>query len=36
MVYAYDQGINFFDNAETYANGASETLMGKALKELNK
>ena len=26
--YAYDHGVNFFDNAEVYASGQSETLMG--------
>lgn len=31
MSIAYDAGINFFDNAEVYANGASEEIMGKAL-----
>ena len=30
---AYDAGINFFDNAETYADGASEEVMGKLLAE---
>ena len=33
MVYAYDNGINFFDNAEIYANGNSEIIMGKILKK---
>jgi voltage-dependent potassium channel beta subunit len=28
---AYDEGINFFDNADIYANGLAETLMGKAI-----
>ncbi len=28
---AYDAGINFFDNAETYANGQSEEVMGAIL-----
>lgn len=32
---AYDAGINFFDNAETYADGASEEVMGKLLSERN-
>ena len=32
---AYDAGVNFFDNAESYAHGASELLMGQALAELN-
>lgn len=31
---AYDGGVNFFDNAEVYAKGVSETLMGNALKKL--
>ena len=34
MKLAYDQGINFFDNAEAYASGESEIIMGKALKKL--
>ena len=29
-----DAGINFFDNAEAYANGKSEILMGKIFKKL--
>ncbi len=29
--YAYDHGINYFDTAEGYVNGASETALGKAL-----
>jgi voltage-dependent potassium channel beta subunit len=33
MVYAYDNGINFFDNAEIYANGNSEIIMGNILKK---
>jgi len=32
---AWENGINFFDTAETYAAGASEIEMGKALKELD-
>ena len=31
---AYDAGINFFDNAETYANGEAERVMGDALADL--
>jgi voltage-dependent potassium channel beta subunit len=31
---AYDAGVNFFDNAEAYAGGESERLMGEALAEL--
>ena len=34
MAYAYDQGVNFFDNAEAYASGESEILMGNILKKL--
>ena len=34
MSMAYDQGVNFFDNAEAYAGGKSEILMGKVLKKL--
>lgn len=33
MRMAYDQGVNFFDNAEIYAHGASELLMGEVIKE---
>ena len=33
MHYAYDQGVNFFDNAEIYARGKSELVMGKILKK---
>lgn len=35
MSYAYEHGVNFFDNAEAYASGESEILMGKILKKLN-
>jgi voltage-dependent potassium channel beta subunit len=31
---AYDQGINFFDNADMYAAGAAEELMGRAIRGL--
>jgi voltage-dependent potassium channel beta subunit len=34
MAAAYDAGVNFFDNAEVYAGGKSEEVMGAALKEL--
>ena len=34
MTAAYDAGVNFFDNAEGYEAGASETVMGEALTEL--
>ncbi len=34
MAAAFDAGINFFDNAEVYAGGRSETIMGEALKKL--
>lgn len=35
MGMAYDEGVNFFDNAEVYANGQSEIVMGKILKKMN-
>jgi voltage-dependent potassium channel beta subunit len=34
MVAAYEAGVNFFDNAEAYAGGQSETIMGNVLKKL--
>ena len=34
MAVAYAGGVNFFDNAEAYAKGESETIMGVALKQL--
>ena len=34
MAAAYEGGINFFDNAESYAAGESERLMGQAIAEL--
>jgi voltage-dependent potassium channel beta subunit len=34
LAAAYDAGVNFFDNAETYAAGKSEEVMGAALKKL--
>ena len=33
MQTAYDAGINFFDNAEVYANGRSEEVMGEIIQE---
>jgi len=34
MTAAYDAGVNFFDNAEVYATGQSETIMGEALEKV--
>ncbi len=34
MKAAYDAGVNFFDNAEAYALGKSEEIMGEAIKRL--
>jgi voltage-dependent potassium channel beta subunit len=34
MAAAFDAGVNFFDNAEVYANGRSEEIMGAVLKGL--
>lgn len=34
LACAMDAGVNFFDNAEAYALGQSETVMGEALREL--
>lgn len=34
MAYAYDKGINFFDNAEVYAHGKAEIIMGQVLKSM--
>jgi voltage-dependent potassium channel beta subunit len=33
---AYDQGINFFDNADMYANGQAEVVLGKAIQDLTR
>lgn len=33
MSLAYDEGVNFFDNAEVYASGQSEIVMGNLLKK---
>ena len=35
MGIAYEQGINFFDNAEVYAAGESEKMMGRVLSKKN-
>jgi voltage-dependent potassium channel beta subunit len=35
MAVAYDQGVNFFDNAEIYARGQAELVMGNILKKMN-
>ncbi len=34
LSFAFDHGVNFFDNAEVYAMGKSEELMGHAFKKL--
>ena len=34
LAAAYEVGVNFFDNAESYAGGKSEEVMGQALKQL--
>lgn len=34
LAAAAEAGVNFFDNAEVYAGGKSETIMGEALREL--
>ncbi len=34
MKLAYDRGVNFFDNAEAYAGGKSEIVMGNILKKM--
>ena len=33
MIAAYNAGVNFFDNAEVYANGKSEIAMGKIIRK---
>src|SRR5574343_1539152 len=35
MDIAYEAGVNFFDNAEVYANGRSEEVMGQILAKKN-
>jgi voltage-dependent potassium channel beta subunit len=34
MAAAHDAGVNFFDNAEVYAKGEAEVIMGEALRQL--
>ena len=34
MSAAYESGVNFFDNAEVYAHGNAETVMGNVIKKL--
>jgi voltage-dependent potassium channel beta subunit len=34
IAQAFDAGVNFFDNAETYANGEAERIMGDVLADL--
>jgi len=34
MSKAYDLGVNFFDNAEAYAHGNAETVMGNVIKKM--
>jgi voltage-dependent potassium channel beta subunit len=34
MTAAYENGVNFFDNAEAYAGGNAEIVMGKVLKKI--
>jgi voltage-dependent potassium channel beta subunit len=31
---AYDEGVNFFDNADMYSSGQAEVVMGKAIRDL--
>jgi voltage-dependent potassium channel beta subunit len=34
MIAAYEAGVNFFDNAESYAQGKAETVMGNVIKKV--
>lgn len=36
MHYAFEQGINFFDNAESYAQGSAESIMGEVIREFRR
>jgi voltage-dependent potassium channel beta subunit len=33
---AYEKGVNFFDNADVYANGQAEIAMGEAIKDISR
>lgn len=35
LKYCYDKGLNFYDTANTYSNGISEEILGKAIKKFN-
>jgi voltage-dependent potassium channel beta subunit len=34
ILHAFDKGVNFFDNADIYARGRAEIVMGKVIKDL--
>ncbi len=36
ILAAYEAGVNFFDNADMYANGNAEIVMGEAIKEIKR
>jgi voltage-dependent potassium channel beta subunit len=36
MLVAYEAGVNFFDNADAYADGQAEMVMGKVIQELKR
>jgi voltage-dependent potassium channel beta subunit len=36
MLTAYEVGVNYFDNADVYANGQAEVVMGKVIKDLRR
>jgi voltage-dependent potassium channel beta subunit len=36
LLAAYEAGVNYFDNADVYANGQAETVMGKIIKDLKR
>ncbi|CAN5338836.1 aldo/keto reductase [soil metagenome] len=36
MHYAFDQGVNFFDTAEVYAQGEAEVIMGQVLQDFQR